>query len=194
MFGHNGGMVPDYELADTVYADTPEKMRAIVDPLRNQILHLVMDRAATVTELAVALHRPKSSVAYHVDVLVGAGMLQVVRTRRGPRHGGEVLRPHRTDHRLRRTRPARRRHCPELPRRGDRRGPARRRTRRDRPSVTPASHRIGSASSSIASSCSPRSSRTLPREGDVVYGFIAAAYPTDRPILPAVPSLSEEVR
>ena len=75
-------MVPDYELADTVYADTPEKMRAIVDPLRNQILHLVMDRAATVTELAVALRRPKSSVAYHVDVLVGAGMLQVVRTRR----------------------------------------------------------------------------------------------------------------
>src|SRR6188508_3888972 len=82
MFGHNGGMVPDYDLADTVYADTPEKMRAIVDPLRNQILHLVMDRAATVTELAVALQRPKSSVAYHVDVLVGAGMLQVVRTRK----------------------------------------------------------------------------------------------------------------
>ena len=75
-------MVPDYELADTVYADTPEKMRAIVDPLRNQILDLVMDRAATVTELAVAFDRPKSSVAYHVDVLVGAGMLQVVRTRR----------------------------------------------------------------------------------------------------------------
>ena len=54
-------MVPDYELAATVAADTPEKMRAIVDPLRAQILDLVMDRAATVTELALALHRPKSS-------------------------------------------------------------------------------------------------------------------------------------
>ena len=42
----------------------------------------MLDRAATVTELAAALDRPRSSIAYHVDVLVGAGLLTVVRTRK----------------------------------------------------------------------------------------------------------------
>ena len=75
-------MVPDYDLATTVDADTPEKLRAIVDPIRSHILDLVLERAATVTELAAALGKPKSSIAYHVDVLLDAGMLQVVRTRK----------------------------------------------------------------------------------------------------------------
>jgi DNA-binding transcriptional ArsR family regulator len=35
-----------------------------------------------VTELAVALERPKSTVAHHVKVLTEAGLVQVVRTRR----------------------------------------------------------------------------------------------------------------
>ncbi len=74
--------VPDYELAPTVDADTPEKLRAIVDPVRSHILDLVLERAATVTELALALGKAKSTVAYHVDVLLGVGMLQVVRTRK----------------------------------------------------------------------------------------------------------------
>jgi DNA-binding transcriptional ArsR family regulator len=74
--------VPDYDLAPSVDADTPEKLRAIVDPVRSHILDLVLDRAATVTELAAALGKAKSSVAYHVDVLVDVGMLQVVRTRK----------------------------------------------------------------------------------------------------------------
>ena len=74
-------MVPDYDLDATVRAETPEQLKAILHPLRIQILDLVMERAATVTELATALDRPKSSVAYHVDVLVDAGMLQVIRTR-----------------------------------------------------------------------------------------------------------------
>jgi DNA-binding transcriptional ArsR family regulator len=74
-------VVPDYELAPTVAADTPRQLKAIADPLRSLILDLVLERAATVTELATALGRPKSSVAYHVDVLVDAGLLQVVRTR-----------------------------------------------------------------------------------------------------------------
>jgi DNA-binding transcriptional ArsR family regulator len=74
-------MVPDYELAPSVQADTPAQLRAISHPLRSVILDLVLERAATVTELATALDRPKSSIAYHVDALVDAGMLQVVRTR-----------------------------------------------------------------------------------------------------------------
>src|SRR5882762_7036028 len=52
------------------------------DPLRGTILDLLLERAATVSELASAVGRPKSTVAHHVNVLVDAGMLQVVRTRR----------------------------------------------------------------------------------------------------------------
>ena len=57
-------------------------MKAIGHPLRTTILRLLHERAATVTELAVALDRPKSTVAHHVKVLAEAGLLQVVRTRR----------------------------------------------------------------------------------------------------------------
>lgn len=74
--------VLDYDLDDFFTADTPERVRALVDPVRTQILDLVLDRAATTTELARALDRPKSSVAHHVDVLVSNGFLKVVRTRR----------------------------------------------------------------------------------------------------------------
>lgn len=74
--------VPNYELADEVFADTPEQLKAVTDPTRSHILNLVMERAATVTELAAALDRPKSSVAYHVNLLCEVGMLQVVRTRK----------------------------------------------------------------------------------------------------------------
>jgi DNA-binding transcriptional ArsR family regulator len=75
-------MPPDYELAPSVHAGAPQQLRAIADPVRSVILDLVLERAASVTELATALDRPKSSIAYHVDVLVEAGLLQVVRTRK----------------------------------------------------------------------------------------------------------------
>jgi DNA-binding transcriptional ArsR family regulator len=75
-------VVPDYDLAQSVTADTPRQLKAIAEPVRSLILDLVLERAATVTELAAALDRPKSSIAYHVDVLIDAGLLQVVRTRR----------------------------------------------------------------------------------------------------------------
>ncbi|WP_427884991.1 ArsR/SmtB family transcription factor [Kribbella sp. GL6] len=74
--------VPDYELADTVELTTAEQVRAISDPLRTTILGLLHERAATVTELATAVGRPKSTVAHHVKVLTDAGILRVVRTRR----------------------------------------------------------------------------------------------------------------
>lgn len=72
----------DYELADQVHADTSTRMKALGDPLRMTILDLVLERAMTVTELAERLRRPKGSVAYHVKVLVDAGLLQVVRTQK----------------------------------------------------------------------------------------------------------------
>lgn len=74
-------MVYDYDLQPSVTADTPQQLKAIAEPVRSLILDPVPERAATVTELAPALDRPRSSVAYHVDVLADAGLLQVVRTR-----------------------------------------------------------------------------------------------------------------
>lgn len=74
--------IPDYDLADAAEVSSPEELRAIADPLRTTILDLLQERAATVSELAAAVGRPKSTVAYHVNVLVDTGMLRVVRTRR----------------------------------------------------------------------------------------------------------------
>jgi DNA-binding transcriptional ArsR family regulator len=73
---------PGYELSDQVVASTPTQLKALAHPLRSDVLDLTLERAATVTELAAALGRPKSTVAHHVEVLVQAGLLQVVRTRR----------------------------------------------------------------------------------------------------------------
>jgi DNA-binding transcriptional ArsR family regulator len=73
---------PDYELADRIALTSPEQVKALSHPLRTTILHLLHERAATVSELARAVGRPKSTVAPHVSVLVDAGLLQVVRTRR----------------------------------------------------------------------------------------------------------------
>ena len=73
--------VPDYDLADRIALTEPLQVRAISHPLRTTILSLLHERAASVTELAVALGRPKSTVAHHVKVLNEAGLIQVVRTR-----------------------------------------------------------------------------------------------------------------
>ena len=50
------------------------------DPFRSVLLQLLLERAASIQELAVATRRPKGTVAYHVRVLTAAGMLTVVRT------------------------------------------------------------------------------------------------------------------
>src|ERR1051325_11054877 len=73
---------PDYELADRIALTEPSQVKALSHPLRTGILGLLHERAATVSELAVAVQRPKSTVAHHVKVLAEAGLVQVVRTRR----------------------------------------------------------------------------------------------------------------
>jgi len=75
-------LIPDYDLEDLCVVSAPRELRAMADPLRRTILELVLERAATVGELAAAVDRPKSTVAYHVRVLADAGLLKVVRTRR----------------------------------------------------------------------------------------------------------------
>ena len=74
--------VPDYELQPVVVVDRPDQLKAMAEPTRRDIVDLVLERAATVTELARAVGRPKSTVAYHVHVLEAAGLLRVVYTRR----------------------------------------------------------------------------------------------------------------
>jgi DNA-binding transcriptional ArsR family regulator len=73
---------PDYDLADRIALTRPAQVKAIGHPLRTTILSLLHERAATVTELAAAVERPKSTVAHHVKVLTEAGLVQVVRTQR----------------------------------------------------------------------------------------------------------------
>ncbi len=73
---------PDYDLAERIALTSPDQVKAIGHPLRTSILQLLHERAATVTELAAAVERPKSTVAHHVDVLTRNGLLQVVRTRK----------------------------------------------------------------------------------------------------------------
>jgi DNA-binding transcriptional ArsR family regulator len=74
--------IPDYDLAERMVVTAPAQLRAMADPLRATILDLLLERAATVAELASAVTRPKSTIAHHVNVLVNAGLLRVIRTRR----------------------------------------------------------------------------------------------------------------
>src|SRR6478735_7776111 len=73
---------PDYDLAERIALTQPAQVKAIGHPLRTTILGLLHERAATVSELAVAVERPKSTVAHHVKVLAEAGLVKVVRTRK----------------------------------------------------------------------------------------------------------------
>lgn len=73
---------PDYELDEVRRVSTPQQIKAMFDPFRGILLELLLERAATVQELAAAVERPKSSVAYHVGLLASAGLLKIVRTHR----------------------------------------------------------------------------------------------------------------
>ncbi|MEO7369595.1 MAG: winged helix-turn-helix domain-containing protein [Ilumatobacteraceae bacterium] len=76
--GYNLG----YELAETIVADSPARLKALGHGLRALILDLVLERAMTVSELAARVRKPRGTVAHHVDVLVGVGLLKVTGTRR----------------------------------------------------------------------------------------------------------------
>lgn len=74
--------LPDYDLDDLLVVTDPTQLRALADPFRSTLLELLLERAATVSEMALAVERPKSTVAYHVKLLSDAGLVKVVRTRR----------------------------------------------------------------------------------------------------------------
>ena len=71
---------PDYDLAETVTADTPAALKALSDTTRLAILDLLLERATTISGLAGTLGRPKGTVGYHVKVLEACGLIRVVRT------------------------------------------------------------------------------------------------------------------
>ena len=58
--------IPDYYLDEMVVVTAPEQLRALANPLRATLLELVLERAATVTEMARAVGRPKRDRRAHV--------------------------------------------------------------------------------------------------------------------------------
>ena len=180
---------PDYELADRIALTEPAQVKAISHELRTTILGLLHERAATISELAAALERPKSTVAHHVKVLADNGLVHVVRTRRvraiEERFYGRTARMFYV---------------------GVERGPAGEEMPRDfndfevAARESAAAFRDGKLWGFIrhARIAEPQVSEfwerlakltdefdRLPRSGDTVYGFAVGIYPTDYPTLPS---------
>jgi DNA-binding transcriptional ArsR family regulator len=180
--------LPDYDLVDTVEVSTPAQLRAIADPLRSTILDLVLERAATVADLAAAVSRPKSTVAHHVNVLLEAGMLRVVRTRRvraiDERYYGRTGRTI---------------YVGVVRRPGDTATPVCINGLSVAAAESVPAHEADTLYTTIRHVRIPaqlasqfwqrvealiREFTQLPRSGDTVYGFAAGLYPTDQPTLP----------
>ncbi|HZB51050.1 MAG TPA: helix-turn-helix domain-containing protein [Mycobacteriales bacterium] len=180
--------IPDYDLDDLVVVTAPEQLRALADPLRGTLLELLLERAATVTELAQAVDRPKSTVAYHVSLLVDAGLLRVVRTRRvraiDERYYGRV---------------ARTIYIGALSRAEDKQIVAAINGLTEAAAESVAAHAADDLRCTLVHARIPRDEvrrfwaevqelarrfAQIPRSGDQVFGFVAGLYPTDAPTLP----------
>lgn len=180
--------IPDYDLDDLVVITAPEQLRALADPLRGTLLELLLERAATVTELAQAVDRPKSTVAYHVTLLVEAGLLRVVRTRRvraiEERYYGRV---------------ARTIYVGALNRAEDKQIVASMNGLTEAAAESVAAHAADDLRCTLVHARIPREEvrrfwaevqelarrfAQIPRSGDQVFGFVAGLYPTDAPTLP----------
>ncbi len=74
--------VPDYQLEETLEIDSVEMFKAVFDETRMQITDLLTERAATISEIADTLGKPKGTVGHHVQVLEEAGLIHVVRTKK----------------------------------------------------------------------------------------------------------------
>lgn len=73
---------PDYQLPETLQIDKPEQYKALFDETRLQIVDLLLERAATIKDLAETLDKPKGTVGHHVGVLEEAGLIRLVRTKK----------------------------------------------------------------------------------------------------------------
>jgi DNA-binding transcriptional ArsR family regulator len=178
---------PDYDLADRIALTEPAQVKAISHPLRTTILGLLHERAATVSELAVALERPKSTVAHHVKVLKEAGLVRAVRTRRvraiEERFYGRTARMFYVS--------VERSGDDELPRDfNDFEVAARESAAAYRDGKLWGFIRHARISEAQASGFWERMAELvaefdhLPRSGETMYGFTVGVYPTDQPTLP----------
>lgn len=73
---------PDYPLEEVLELSEAAQYRALFDETRMQIVSLLLERAATTSELAGALQRPKGTIGHHLQVLAEAGLVRVVRTQK----------------------------------------------------------------------------------------------------------------
>lgn len=73
---------PDYELSETLDLTDARQYRALFEETRREIVSLLLERAATTSELAEVLGKPKGTVGHHLKVLEEAGLVHVVRTKR----------------------------------------------------------------------------------------------------------------
>ena len=72
---------PDYELDKTLALETAEQYKTLFEETRLQIVDLLLERAATIKELAGTLDKPKGTIGHHVAALEDAGLIRVVRTK-----------------------------------------------------------------------------------------------------------------
>jgi DNA-binding transcriptional ArsR family regulator len=182
--------IPDYDLDEMVVVTAPGQLRALADPLRTTLLELLLERAATVTEMAQSVDRPKSTVAYHVNLLLDAGLLRVVRTRRvraiEERYYGRV---------------ARTIYIGVLSRPAEKQVVAAINGLAEAAAESAAAHAADQLRCLLVHARIPigevrsfwaqvqdiaRRFAQIPRAGDQVYGFTAGLYPTDAPTLPDV--------
>ena len=180
--------VPDYDLDEMLVVTAPGQLRALADPLRTTVLDLLLERAATVTEMAQAVGRPKSTVAYHVSLLVDVGLLRVVRTRRvraiEERYYGRV---------------ARTLYIGALHRPEDKQVVSAINGLAEAAAEAAPAHAADDLRCTLLHARIPieevrnfwaqvqelaRQFAQIPRSGDQVYGFAAGLYPTDAPTLP----------
>jgi DNA-binding transcriptional ArsR family regulator len=191
--------IPDYDLDEMVVVTAPEQLRALADSLRTSLLELVLERAATVTEMAQAVGRPKSTVAYHVNTLVEAGLLRVVRTRRvraiEERYYGRAARTF---------------YIGVLHRPEDKQVVAAINGIAEAAAESAAAHAADQLRCTLVHARIPveevrnfwaqvqeiaRQFAQIPRSGGQVYGFVAGLYPTEAPTLPdARPGLADTGR
>jgi DNA-binding transcriptional ArsR family regulator len=188
--------IPDYDLDEMVVVTAPAQLRALADPLRSTLLELVLERAATVTELAQAVSRPKGTVAYHVNLLVDAGLLRVVRTRRvraiEERYYGRVARTY---------------YIGALNRPEDKKVVAAINGLAEAAAEAAPAHEADELRCLLVHARIPidevrnfwaevqevaRRFAQIPRSGDQAYGFVAGLYPTDAPTLPDTRSTTKD--
>jgi len=180
--------IPDYDLDEMLVITAPEQLRAVADPLRATLMELLLERAATVTEMAHAVRRPKSTIAYHVNLLVDARLLRVVRTRRvraiDERYYGRIARTF---------------YIGVLSRAEDKQVVLAINGLAEAAAEAIPAHAADDLRCTLVHARIPveevrafwtqvqeiaRKFAQIPRSGDQVYGFVAGLYPTDAPTLP----------